>query len=226
MGSVNGVSQIPAFFSNVTHAILIANLPQFILSFLYLTYNSLFTCMLSGHEWSLFSHHHRTLRVTSPRLGQRSTYWLQIPYTYAIPLMTVSGLLHWLTSQSIFLAKVEIWDSFGEKSQFLISGVGYSCIAITFVLTLEILALLITAGMGYRPFPAEITTIGSCSAAISAACHAPGADSEEIIGKKVRWGDVGIVSDLGVKHLTFSSEEGVKKPVFGEAYAGAVREGE
>ena len=94
------------------------------------------------------------------------------------------------------------------------------------MLTLEILALLITAGMGYKPFTAEITTVGSCSAAISAACHASGADSEEIIGKKVRWGDIGIVSDLGVRHLTFSSEEGVKKPEFGEVYAGAVGVGE
>ena len=105
-------------------------------------------------------------------------------------------------------------------------GVGYSCIAIIFLLTLGIFALVTAVGMGYKQFAAEITTVGSCSAAISAACHTSGADSEEIIGKKVRWGDVGIVSDLGVRHLAFSSEEGVKKPEFGEAYAGAVGEGE
>ena len=113
LGKVNSVSLVATHFQNINQAILTANLPQTILSFLYLTYNSLFTCMLSGHEWSLFSHHHRTLRVTSPRPGQRSTYWLQIPYTYAIPLMTLSGLLHWLTSQSIFLAKVDVWKPFG-----------------------------------------------------------------------------------------------------------------
>ena len=110
LGKINSVSLITIYFRNITQAVLLANLPQTILSFLYLTYNSLFTCMLSGHEWSLFGHHHRTLRVTSPRPGQRSTYWLQIPYTYAIPLMTLSGLLHWLTSQSIFLAVIEISD--------------------------------------------------------------------------------------------------------------------
>jgi len=80
--------------------------------------------------------------------------------------------------------------------------------------------------MGYKKFAAEITTVSSCSAAISAACHASGPGSGETIGKKVRWGDVGIVSNLGVRHLTFSSEEGVRKPEFGEAYAGNVREGE
>ena len=100
---------------------------------------------------------------------------------------------------------------------------GYSCIAIIFVLTLGVLALLAALGMGYKKLSAEITTVGCCSAAISAACHASGSDLEEIVVQKVRWGDVGIVSNLGVKHLTFSSEEGVRSPVFGDAYAGAAR---
>ncbi|PUU75536.1 hypothetical protein B9Z19DRAFT_994073 [Tuber borchii] len=226
LGKVNNVSMFPIHFQNITQAILLANLPQTILSFLYLTYNSLFTCMLSAHEWSLFSHHHRALRVTSPSPGQLSTYRLQIPYTYSIPLMILSCLFHWLLSQSFFLARVEISDPFGKEAPEPIIAVEYSCIAIIFLLTLSILALVTVAGMGYKQFAAEITTVGSCSAAISAACHASEADSEEIIGKKVRWGDVGIVSDLGVRHLTFSSKEGVKKPEFGEAYAGAVREGE
>ncbi|KAG0126944.1 hypothetical protein HOY82DRAFT_614233 [Tuber indicum] len=53
-------------FGKTAQAILIANLPQKILSFLYLTYTSLCACMLSGYEWPLFSHHHSSLRVTSP----------------------------------------------------------------------------------------------------------------------------------------------------------------
>ncbi|KAG0635408.1 hypothetical protein HOY80DRAFT_910725, partial [Tuber brumale] len=220
-GKVSNGSLVTFSFGNITQAILLANLPQTVLSFLYLTYNSLFTCMLSGHEWSLFGHHYRTLRVTSPRPGQRSTYWLQIPYTYAVPLMTLSGVLHWLTSQSIFLAKIDMWDPLGKGIVKTISTVGYSCIAIIFVLTLGILALLTAAGMGYRQFAAEITTVGSCSAAISAACHAL-EDREGIIGRKVRWGDVGIVSNLGVRHLTFSSE-GVEMPALGEVYAGRGR---
>ena len=226
MGNLNSVSLLGGSSQSITGPALRANFPQTILSFLYLTYNSLFTCMLSAHEWSLFSHHHRTLRVTSPRPGQRSTYWLQIPYTYAIPLMTLSGLLHWLLSQSLFLARVEISDPFGRNTQEPISTVGYSCIAIIFLLILSIFALLTAAGMGYKPFAAEITTVGNCSAAISAACHASGADSDEIIGKKVRWGDVGLVPNMAVRHLTFSSEAEVMKPVFGEAYAGMAGKGE
>ena len=139
--------------------------------------------------------------------------------------MILSGLLHWLASQSIFLARVQISDPFGREVLETISSLGYSCIAIISALTLGVLALLSAAGMGYKRFAAEITTVGSCSAAISAACHTWGADMEGIVGRKVRWGDVGTAPDLEVRHLTFSSEEGVKKPVFGEVYSGAGREG-
>ena len=103
----------------------------------------------------------------------------------------------------------------------MISTVGYSCIAMIFALPLGILALLTAAGMGLRPFAAKIPTAGSCSAAISAACHALGGDSKGMVEKKVRWGDVETVPNLRVRHLTFSSEEGVRKPVIGEFYAGA-----
>ena len=107
-----------------------------------------------------------------------------------------------------------------------ISTVGYSCMALSLVLTLGILALLTAAGMGYKQFAAETTTVGSCSAAISAACHASEEDLDSIVGKKVRWGDVGIIPYLGIRHLTFSSEEGVRSPVFGEVYLGTGKEGE
>ena len=105
-------------------------------------------------------------------------------------------------------------------------ALGYSCIAIIFVLTLGVLALVTAAGMGYKPFAAQITTVGSCSAAISAACHASREDPEKIVGKKLHWGDVGIEPHLGVRHLTFSGEKGVSKPVFGETYLGNGQEGE
>ena len=139
--------------------------------------------------------------------------------------MTLSGLLHWLTSQSLFLARIEISDPLGKETTTTVNRVGYSSIAILFVLMLGILALLTAWGMGYKLFAAETTTVSSCSAAISAACHASGEDSEEIIGKKVRWGDVGLVPNLGVRHLVLSSQEEVRKPIFGEVYAGVGRGG-
>ena len=127
--------------------------------------------------------------------------------------MTLSGLLYWLTSQSIFLVRVDIWEPFGREVSRTISTVGYSCIATIFALSLGVLALVTALGMGYKQFAADITTVGSCSVAITAACHASGADCEEIVEKKVRWGDVEIVQSLGksvrdnVRHLTKQNHE-------------------
>ena len=97
---------------------------------------------------------------------------------------------------------------------------GYSCLAIIITLMLAIFALMTAAGMGYKRFAAEITTVGSCSAAISSACHPASADPQGIIGEKLRWGDVQVAPSQEVRHLTFSSDREVGKPVFGEVYAG------
>ena len=93
------------------------------------------------------------------------------------------------------------------------NGLGYYCIAIIFTLTLAIFALMTAAGMGYQKFAAEITAVGSCSVAISSACHPASIDPQGIIGEKLRWGDVQVAPSLGVRHFTFSSDHGVWKPV-------------
>ena len=83
-GSVNVNAVVGVAPRGLIPTTLFANLPQAILSFLYLTYNGLFTCMLGSYEWSRFARFHRPLRVTAPIESQRSTYYLQLPYTYAI----------------------------------------------------------------------------------------------------------------------------------------------
>jgi len=83
-GSVNANSVIGVAPKGLIATTLFANLPQGILSFLYLTYNGLLTCMLGSYEWSRFARFRRPLRVTAPDESQRSTYYLQLPYTYAI----------------------------------------------------------------------------------------------------------------------------------------------
>jgi hypothetical protein len=64
--------------------VLFANLPQTILSFLYLFYNGLYSSFLGANEWSKYGHTRKSLRVTDPRGSQRSTYFLQLPYKYGI----------------------------------------------------------------------------------------------------------------------------------------------
>ena len=87
------------FIANVMYA----NLWQVIVSFLYLAYNALLTCMLVGDEWSRFATNRKTLRVTHPTGIQRSTYFVSMPYKYGIPLMIANTVLHILISQSLFI---------------------------------------------------------------------------------------------------------------------------
>ncbi|KAI4197238.1 MAG: hypothetical protein LQ350_006069 [Teloschistes chrysophthalmus] len=218
--------------------VLLANLPQLFLSFLYLAYNALFTYMLLGQEWSGYARHRKPLRVTWPRGQQRSTYRLQLPYTYGIPLMIFSGALHWLVSQSIFLARVTVFDPSGnEDKEYSISTCGYSNIAIITVIVVGVVAVVFGVANGWRRYEGGMPLVGSCSAAISAACHGPGGDGEASLGK-VMWGVVagergadgveGEEEDDGGKgegkgkgkvgHCCFTSRE-VTAPVVGRLYA-------
>lgn len=144
--------------------VFVANSPQVILSFLYLNYNGLFTCMLLASEWSGFAHERKYLRVTSPVGKQRSSYRLQLPYIYGIPLLIISGTLHWLVSQSIFLARIEIFDISGTKLPHTISTCGYSLIAIITVIALGSVVVLGGIVNGFRVYDAGMPLAGSCSA--------------------------------------------------------------
>lgn len=206
-------------------SILIANSPQVLLSFLFLTYNGLFTCMLMNHEWSGYAHVRKPLRVTTPAGSQRSTYRLQLPYKYGIPLLVLSGTLHWLVSQSIFLARVEYYkngtlDDAAETDSYedvyaAISTLGYSCIAIITVIALGGIVVLIGILHGFRRYKPGMPLAGSCSAAISAACHRPNEDVDAPY-KPVMWGAVESKDPIG--HCCFTSFE-VTKPIKGQVYA-------
>jgi len=99
MLSSNSKQGTRGFIANVMYA----NMWQVIISFLYLAYNALLTCMLVGDEWSRFATQRKTLRVTHPRGIQRSTYFVSMPYKYGIPLMVANTVLHTLISQSLFI---------------------------------------------------------------------------------------------------------------------------
>ncbi len=194
--------------------VLVANLPQAIISFLFLTYNGLFTCMLLAEEWNGYAHERKPLRVTNRNGAQRSTYRLQLPYKYGIPLSIVSATLHWLVSQSLFLANVKSYYGKVEDEAYSISTIGYSCIAIITVIILGTVVVLVGLLNGFRR-QEGMPLAGSCSAAISAACHRPEEDVDAAT-KPVMWGVVS--SDKGVGHCCFTSFE-VTRPIHGELYA-------
>lgn len=207
--------------ANVLNYILLGNLPQVILTFFYLMYNGLYTCMLQGHEWSNYGHERKPLRVTSPVGKQRSTYFLTLPYTYAVPLLSFFVLMHWLVSQSFFLVRIETYLEDGTKSvNKSMTTCGYSCIAIIFVIIVGVTMLVIGVTIGFRRYKPGMPLASSCSLAISAACHPP-ADDVGAAALPLMWGVVEEDID-GVGHCSFTSRE-VVPPVTGRLYAGSVR---
>ena len=60
------VSLGDSYHPTLVSSTLLANTPQLILSLLYFSYNSIFTCELVGREWSEFGRHRKPLRVTRP----------------------------------------------------------------------------------------------------------------------------------------------------------------
>lgn len=184
--------------------------------------------MLLGYEWVSFAHSRKGLRVSRPAEGaQRSTYFLQLPYRFALPLMALSGVLHWLVSQSIFLVAIDVYDFDGTHGELTLDGdrtgdfksTGYSPIAIFTTIMLGAVMTLAAIGIGYMPFKEGMNVAGSCSAAMSAACHeVDEVDGFDAARSKVQWG-VATVNTEGVGHCTFSTKE-VQMPKAGELYAG------
>ncbi|PVH88666.1 hypothetical protein DL98DRAFT_580231 [Cadophora sp. DSE1049] len=188
--------EVDGFAANV----LFANFPQLILSFLYLAYNGLFTSMLGAVEYGRFSQHRKGLRVSSkPEGAQRSSYYLQLPYTYGMPLIVLSIVLHWLVSQSIFVVLIHIskWTELKQYQGFgymdNLTACGYSPIALFFVVLVSTLALIGGRILGCRRLPGDIPLAGGCSLVISAACH-PGSTKDGFSGvhstSEVQWGAI------------------------------------
>jgi hypothetical protein len=187
--------------------------------------------MLLGHEWISYSKKRKGLRVShQPKGEQRSTYFLQLPYRFSLPLISLSAGLHWLISQSIFLICIEFYDEFdnhidmsaGDPAWFWnrvrgtkdVKTLGYSPVAIIAVLVVGVLMIILVAGAAYIPYHQTMPLAGSSSMAISAACHA--LDEDEPARKRLMWGVVDARVD-GFQHCSFSSKP-VISPVSGEVY--------
>ncbi len=113
-------------------ASLLANTSQILVSYIYLTYNGLFISMLATAEWVHYSVRRGGLRVAWPRGQQRATSFLSLPYTYVVPIMIASILLHWLLSKNLFLVKITSYEFNDSGSSPSISAMGYSPFAIVF----------------------------------------------------------------------------------------------
>ena len=181
---------------------LIVNLPQLMLSVVYVICNTLLTSMLRSAEYSSFSLRRQSLRVSEPTGIQRSTYWLQLPFRYATPLIVVSGVLHWVVSESVFLVNITVTGNAPGSST---SACGWSEAALICVLILLGLAVAILLGIAFfRRYPPGLVAEDLGSMAISKRCHPP-CGMEDTTRFRVKFGFVEREQGDGKGRLGFST---------------------
>ncbi|OCL15057.1 hypothetical protein AOQ84DRAFT_351220 [Glonium stellatum] len=198
--------------------VITVNTPQLLFSTLYFVYNGLFTSMITATEWTQFATVRKALRVSEPRNGQRSTYWLQLPWKYSLPLLAISILLHWLVSRSLFIVRINVfgWDS-NEQPDRDITACGYSPLAILIVIVILILSLFVVLVAGWQKLTPGIPVCGTNSVAISAACHYSYDGDSEVSCKPLLWGVTKLAENNSPGHCSMSDED-VKKPIEGMIY--------
>lgn len=113
--------------------VILANTPQLMASTFYLLYNGILTMFLVQFEFSNMYKTRKSLRVSEPVGTQRSSYPISLPFRYGIPLSISSGVMSWLLSQSLFLARITALHPDGTPDRAnSFSTTGYSPIAIFF----------------------------------------------------------------------------------------------
>jgi hypothetical protein len=228
---------------------ILANTPQIGVAVLLLMYNGILTRQLVEAEWNSYGYQPgskpKPLRVSSKRGKQLSSYRLGLPYIYGVPFMLFSLILHWLLSQSIFLAQIQFYtyngtesttevstyDQFGGTAQAgdAISTCGYSAIALICTLILGGIGLLFSILNGFRKYDPVMPFAAGCSAIISAACHpSKDEDGKELALGPLQWGVVLDGANIMrreddssyVGHCAFSAAV-VDSPQEGRLYAGS-----
>ncbi|KAI1802808.1 hypothetical protein F4811DRAFT_563008 [Daldinia bambusicola] len=195
-------------------ALLVANSPQLLLSACYFYYNAFLTQLL-----------YKPLRVTYPEGDQISSYRLQLPYKYSIPLIIIMIVCHWLLSNALFFFGIEggFWgtgyDASYTQAYFHLSedslvSLGYSSSAILALLIVSCTIVPLPLLLSLRKPKGKMVAGGWDSLVISAACHcfvssstevesephSPLDDEEESLKRlsqsKLKWGATPLPSDL------------------------------
>ena len=136
-----------------------------------MVYNSLITVLVLSAEFTSFASRRQSLRVTSPRGRQRSTYWLSLPYRFSLPLLISSTLLNWLISQTIYVVVIKVNDPGGAfDAAASVNGLGWSAQGLVASICLSFAMLVYPIALGCKRFDAGAPIVGSNSLAIRAAC--------------------------------------------------------
>ncbi|KAK5719436.1 hypothetical protein LTR15_007960 [Elasticomyces elasticus] len=206
-------------FSNA-HLLLnawLANIPQLLLSAVYLSLNSIYTSIALAQEWNRMAAARKGLRVTAPQGEQRSTFFLQLPYRWGLPLMVVSGTMHWLLSQTVFLVNLQVRNRDGSiDPDNSTSACGFSALALLVLTAVGWGVCIATGALSLLPLQENLPAAGSSSAVFSAACQPPRGDFNAHL-KPVQWGATAR-SPGDVGHCTITSQP-ITKPIAGQIYA-------
>ncbi|KAI2782324.1 hypothetical protein F4815DRAFT_462719 [Daldinia loculata] len=161
--------------------IIAANGPQLLLSICYFSYNAFFTRLQVEREWNSYSLGYQPLRVSHPRGQQVSSYRLQLPYKYSIPLIATSVACHWLLSNALFLYIIEggFWGrsyAASTKAYFRVSenslaAFGYSPPAMLSIFIVCCVLVPLPLLFSLRKPKGKMVIGGSDSLVVSAACH-------------------------------------------------------
>lgn len=141
------------------------------ISMAYLFYNHLWSRMLAAAEMNAFVKTRGRLRVTLPLQGTQSTYYLSIkPHISALMIIALT-LIHFFTTRALSVVFIQTYDIMGHYSHQRITY-GISTASAVLALGLGFLMLCaLTFGLERR-LHSGMPVLGTCSMAISAACHA------------------------------------------------------
>jgi hypothetical protein len=92
--------------------VVLANIPQLLISLCYLRFNEVLTRIFIAQEWLSMCEDYRPLRVTQPRGRQVSSYTLQLPLKWSVPSIVLGIVLHFLVSNALFVIVSDGGESF------------------------------------------------------------------------------------------------------------------
>ena len=156
--------------------------------------------------------------MTHPKDHQRSTYYLGLPFRFAVPINLIFLLLHWLVSQTLFVYTRALFDSGSEDNRGFVHSpdemwprevyeVGYSLLAAILAIALGSILAMFSWLDDLRPLPGDMPIVGTNSALIAAACQSypTSSESKDIVLRPLQWGVVRIHN--GISHCGFTDDE-------------------
>lgn len=194
-------------------ALIVANAGNVGFSIIRFSYEGVLASVCGALEWEAFAMRPRSLRVSGkPKGEQRSRYFMNLPYRFAVPLLVLCGVMHWLLSQSFFATLVQMFEFDYKEGKWVLSSAvppyttcNFSPLGIVLVAALLGLKGSALLGVSVMWSKTDMPLSANCSAVISAACHPRDGENGSCFRKeKLKWGVLGY-DDSGVGRCGFSA---------------------